>query len=150
MADKDRKTQAEQIALFRYGIIAPILHDSSTGQTRYFKELAQKVFDVPVYGRKQYNWKTFKSWLRSYRTAGFDGLKPKTRADKGNSRSVDDYLAQVIQQKYQQFPALNAALLYRMLRDEGYIHHGTPCEATVRNYIQQHHLKSPLEMYRSI
>jgi transposase InsO family protein len=119
------------------------LHDSSTRQTRYFKELAQKVFDVPVSGRKKYNWKTFKSWLRTYRTAGFDGLKPKTRTDKGNSRSVDAYLAQIIQQKYQQFPALNAALLYRMLVDEGYIHHGAPCEATVRHYIQQHHLKSP-------
>lgn len=147
MADNDRKshhdqaTPAEQIALFRYGIIAPILHDSSNGQTRYFKQMAQKVFDVPSYGRKQYHWKTFKSWLRSYRRAGFDGLKPKTRADKGSSRRVDDGLAQIIQQKYQQFPALNAALLYRMLVEEGYIHHGVPCEATVRNYIQQQQLK---------
>ena len=134
-------TPAEQIALFRYGIIAPILHDSAKSQTRYFKQLAQKVFDVPVYGRKKFNWKTFKSWLRTYRTEGFDGLKPKTRADKGTSRIVDDYLAQVIQQKYEQFPGLNAALLYRMLVDEGYIHQGVPCEATVRNYIQQHQLK---------
>ena len=147
MADNDRKspngnaTPAEQIALFRYGIIAPILHDSTNGQTRYFKQMAQKVFDVPIYGRKKYNWKTFKSWLRAYRTAGFDGLKPKTRTDKGSSRMVDDYLAQVIQQKYQQFPSLNAALHYRMLVDEGYIHQGAPCEATVRKYIQQHQLK---------
>jgi len=148
MADNERKsyadgqtTPAEQIALFRYGIIAPILHDSANGQTRYFKQMAQKVFDVPVYGRKKYNWKTFKSWLRAYRTAGFDGLKPKTRADKGISRRVDDGLAQIIQQKYQQFPVLNAALLYRMLVDEGYIYHGVPCEATVRKYIQQHQLK---------
>lgn len=141
MADNDRKTQEEQIALFRYGIIAPILHDSAKSQTRYFKEMAQKVFDVPLYGRKKFNWKTFKSWLRTYRTEGFDGLKPKTRADKGTSRIVDDYLAQVIQQKYQQFPSLNVALLYRMLVDEGYIQHGVPCEATVRKYIQQHQLK---------
>lgn len=145
MTDKDRQSPAEQIALFRYGIIAPILHDSGQRQTQYFKELAQKLFDVPGYGRKKYNWKTFKSWLRTYRTAGFDGLKPKTRADKGASRRVDDYLAQVIQQKYQQFPALNVALLYRMLVDEGYIQHGIPCEATLRNYIQQHQLKPQAE-----
>jgi hypothetical protein len=55
---------------------------------------------------------------------------------------VDDYLAQIIQQKYQQFPSLNVALLYLMLVDEGYNHHGIPCEATRRNYIQQHQLKS--------
>ena len=151
MADNDRKshpdkaTAAEQMALFRYGIIAPILHDSSNGQTRYFKQMAQKVFEVPGYGRKKYHWKTFKSWLRTYRRAGFDGLKPKTRTDKGNSRRVDDGLAQVIQQKYQQFPVVNAALLYRMLVDEGYIHHGVPCEATVRKYIRDHQLKPPAD-----
>ena len=125
MADNDRKspsdgqtTQAEKIALFRYGIIAPILHDSTKSQTRYFKQMAQKVFDVPLYGRKKYNWKTFKSWLRTYRTAGFDGLKPKTRADKGTSRIVDEYLEQIIKQKFDKFPALKVSLLYRMMVDE--------------------------------
>ena len=83
-------TQTEKIALFRFSIIAPVLHDSSMGQTRYFKEMAQKLFDVPVYGRKKFNWKTFKSWLRKYRIEGFDGLKPKIRADKGDSRIVDN------------------------------------------------------------
>ncbi len=148
MADNDRKspsdgqtTQAEKIALFRYGIIAPILHDSAKSQTRYFKEMAQKVFDVPVYGRKKYNWKTFKSWLRTYRTAGFDGLKPKTRADKGTSRIVDEYLEQIIKQKFEKFPALKVSLLYRMLLDEGHIQHGSPCEATVRKHIDDNNLR---------
>ena len=96
----DEKNQNEKIALFRYGIIAPVIHDTAKRQAKYFKEMAQKIFDVPGAGRKTYQWRTFKSWLRTYRTEGFDGLKPKTRADKGSSRIVDDCLAQVIQQKY--------------------------------------------------
>jgi hypothetical protein len=104
--------------------------------------LALKVFDIPGCGRKKFSWKTFKSWLRTYLTEGFDNLNPKTRADKGNSRMVADYLAKVIQQKYQQFPFLNVASLYRMLVDEGYIQNGIPCEAMLRDYIQQHQLKS--------
>jgi len=130
-----------QIAVFRYGIIAPVLHDSANGQTRYFKDMAQKIFDVPVYGRKQYNWKTFKSWLRSYRLAGFDGLKPKTRTDKGASRIVDEQLAQIITHKFDEFPYLNVAGLYRMLVDEGCIVNGIPCENTVRTFVRCHHLK---------
>ncbi len=125
------KDQTEKNALFRYGIIAPVLHDSTNGQTRYFKEMAQKVFDVPVLGRKTYSWKTFKSWLRDYRLAGFDGLKPKTRSDKGQSRIIDDHLKSIICQKFEQFPSLNLASLYRMLIDEGSIQAGSPCENAV-------------------
>lgn len=64
MVTKDPKSQDEQIALFRYGIIAPVLHQTASNQTRYFKDMAKTVFDVPSYGRKRYSWKTFKHWLR--------------------------------------------------------------------------------------
>jgi putative transposase len=138
-------TQAEKIALFRFGIIAPVLHDSGVKQTRYFKNMAQQVFDVPLYGRKKFNWKTFKSWLRTYRTHGFDGLKPKTRNDKGESRIIDDYLDNIIRQKFDEFPRLNISTLYRMLSDQGLIQHGSPCEATLRKYIDDQHLKPEAE-----
>lgn len=138
-------TQAEKIALFRYGIIAPVMHDSGRGQTRYFKKMAQKVFDVPVYGRKKFNWKTFKSWLRTYRREGFDGLKPKTRADKGESRSIDDYLDNIIRQKFDEFPSLTISGLYRMLSDQGLVQDGSPCEATLRKYIDDQDLKPQAE-----
>lgn len=141
----DTVTETDKIALFRFGIIAPVLHDSSMGQTRYFKAMAQKVFDVPRYGRKKFNWKTFKSWLRKYRRQGFDGLKPKTRADKGESRIVDEYLAQVIRHKFDEFPRLPVSGLYRMLIDEGLIQAGSPCEATLRKYIDDQHLKPKVE-----
>jgi len=141
-------TPTDKIALFRYGIIAPVLHDSSMGQTRYFKEMAQKVFDVPVYGRKKFSWKTFKSWLRKYRLEGFDGLKPKIRADKGDSRIVDQYLDQIIRQKFDEFPSLRVSGLYRMLIEEGLIQAGSPCEATLRKYIENQNLKPKIELLK--
>jgi len=49
--DKKSKTKsvktAEKVAIFRYGIIAPVLNDPKFKQTRYFKEMAQKFHDVP-------------------------------------------------------------------------------------------------------
>lgn len=141
----NQQHQVEKIALFRYGIIAPVLHDSTNGQTKYFKQMAQKIFDVPEYGRKKYNWKTFKSWLRSYRISGFDGLKPKTRHDKGRSRIIDQQLENIIRQKFDQIPSLKTSTLYGMLIDEGVILSGSPCENTVRKFIRENNLRPPAD-----
>jgi putative transposase len=135
------KDHADKIVLFRYGIIAPVLHDSTHNQSRYFKEMAHKVYDVPDHGRKTYNWKTFKSWLRDYRIAGYDGLKPKTRSDKGQPRIIDDQLKSAICQKFDQFPSLKISALYRMLIDEGSIQSGSPCENAIRKFIIDNDLK---------
>ena len=43
MSDK----KSEDIALFKYGIIAPILNDTGKRQATYFKQMAKKVHEVP-------------------------------------------------------------------------------------------------------
>jgi transposase InsO family protein len=135
---------AEQIALFRFGIIAPVLHNSGIKQTRYFKQMAQNVHDVPGYGRRKYSWKTFKEWLRLYRQRGFEALKPRTRIDKGTSRSVDDYLATLIRQKLVEFPDIKVAALYRILAEQGLLQAGSPSEAAVRKFILNNDLSPKL------
>jgi transposase InsO family protein len=142
MAQKD---QNEKIALFKYGIIAPVIHDTAKRQTDYFKDIAQKIFDVPDIGRRTYCWRTFKTWLRDYRLHGFDGLKPKGRTDKGASRKMDTALALVIKEKFETFPQINISVLYRMLAAEGYINGGSPCQETVRRFIRNHDLKPKTE-----
>ena len=134
---------AEKIALFKFGIIAPILNNPEFEQARYFKNLAQQIHNVPGYGRKKYQWKTFKSWLRTYRLKGFDGLKPKTRTDKGQSRIIDNCLHQAILEKLTQFPGIKTPMLHQMLIEDGLIIAGSPCENTLRNYLNIHHLNKP-------
>lgn len=136
-----QKDQNEQIALFRYGIIAPVIHDTAKKQAAYFRDMAHKVFDVPGLGRRKYRWRTFKAWLRNYRIGGFDGLKPKSRTDKGSSRCVDSGLEQVIREKFEAFPRINVSLLYRMLVEEGFIVGCSPCEETVRKFVKNKNLK---------
>lgn len=137
------QSPADELALFRYGIIAPVLYETRGKQTRYFKEMAQKVFDVPGLGRRRFSWKTFKGWLRLYRKQGYDGLKPQTRTDKGTSRSVDAFLASTIKQIFDEHPGIKIAPLYRMLVDDGLIINGAPGEASVRRFIRQNNLKTP-------
>lgn len=84
MQEKDR----EKVALFRYGLIAPILNGQVANQKEYLAEVAGKVHQVPYYGPKEFTPKTLAGWLLAYRRAGFEGLKPKQRSDRGQSRKL--------------------------------------------------------------
>lgn len=88
MTEKDR----DNIALFRYGLISPILNDQVTSQKNYLEEASSKVYQVPYYGPKEYTPKTIEGWLRTYRREGFDGLKPKRRSDRGKARRITSQL----------------------------------------------------------
>lgn len=136
---EDKKQQ--DIALFRYGIIAPVLHEDSMSKREYFNRITKKEFDVPHTGKKKYTTEALKSWLRNYRNGGFEGLKPKVRADKGRSRKIDESLGQVIKDKVEINSLLSAAGIYRLLISEGDIRPDWVTEATVRKYINDNNMK---------
>jgi transposase InsO family protein len=136
--DEDRR---KQIALFKYGLIAPVLSGNINLKMQYFREAAKKEYDVPYIGKRKYKARTFKSWLRRYRIGGFDALMPKKRGDKGQSRKIDDDLAACIKEAVLKFPVVSCAAIYRMMVAEGKIRPDGVTEATVRNYINDNQLK---------
>lgn len=136
----DKKQQA--IALFRYGIIAPVLYEDRRSKIAYFNRITEKEFDVPYLGKKRYTTAALKSWLRNYRSGGFDALKPKERADKGSSRKIDETLAQMIKERIGTNPFLSPAGIYRLLISEGDIKPDWVTEATVRKYINDNNLRT--------
>jgi hypothetical protein len=136
---EDNKQQ--DIALFRYGIIAPVLNENRMSKRAYFKRITKKEFDVPHLGKKRYKTGALKSWLRDYRNGGFEALKPKVRSDKGSSRKIDECLAQIIKNRVEINPFLSPAGIYRLLISEGDIRPDWVGEATVRKYIKDNNLK---------
>lgn len=84
MQEKDR----ENIALFRFGLISPILNGQANRQKDYLAKICSQVHQVPYWGPKEYCPKTVEEWIRLYKREGFDGLKPKKRSDKGTSRII--------------------------------------------------------------
>lgn len=79
----------ERIALFRYALIAPLLHDQVERLT-YVAQVSAKQHDVPHYGVKLYSPKTILEWLLRYRRHGFDALKPSRRSDRDQSRTLSN------------------------------------------------------------
>lgn len=109
-----------EIALFRYRIIAPVLNETGMCQMKYFRQMCERALDVPLLGRKRFKPATFKGWLRDYRNGGFDALKPKLRIDKGRSRKIDDHFGNIIKEKTHRFSSLSCAGIYGILIEEGF------------------------------
>ncbi|MCK8824812.1 helix-turn-helix domain-containing protein [Fuchsiella alkaliacetigena] len=111
MTDNDR----EQIALFRFRLISPILNGQVENQSEYLATVSAKKYDVPYYGLKEYAPKTVYTWLRNYRRNGFDALKPKKRSDRGASRKITPELEEMLLSEREKFPQLSVSLFYDQL-----------------------------------
>jgi transposase InsO family protein len=79
--------EREAVALFRYGLIAPILN-KHCDRKEYLQEVCAQKYTVPYYGLKEFSMSTVERWLSEYRRYGFDELKPKARKDKGHTRAL--------------------------------------------------------------
>jgi len=131
----------EAIALFKYGIIAPVINGNTDVQMEYFREIAKKEYEVPHQGGKKFKAQTFKSWLKKYRKNGIEALKPKIRNDKGKSRKIDDQLVNDIKNVLSSYSNISTSAVYRLLISEGKIKPGNLKEQTLRKYIKDNQLK---------
>ena len=126
----------EAVALFRYGVIAPVLHAAAGTQSEYFRQMAQKELEVPGVGRRRYSVSAFKSWLRSYRRQGLDGLLPKVRSDAGRSRVISPELSAHIGELLARYPRMPVNHLRERLVGSGHITSRRISEATLRRHIR--------------
>jgi transposase InsO family protein len=80
----------QEIALFRYGLIADLLHlEPGTGQIQErLLEKAARKYEIPGSSRTRVAVGTMRDWLHHYRVDGFDGLKPRPRGDIGSARTL--------------------------------------------------------------
>jgi len=109
----------EQIALFRYKLISPILAESTRQQNEYFRQQAEREHNVPHGGRRTIAVSTSKGWLRTYRKHGFEGLRPKPRADRGRPRRLNDEQLHAIRARCKAYPRFTIKMLYQSLHDDG-------------------------------
>lgn len=132
--------EKEQVALFRYGIIAPIVNGQVQNASRYFLEQAQRSHDVPYLGRKNYTHKTFACWLADYRKHGFDGLKPGTRKDQGVSRKLSFEVEQHLVNIRLLQPDIPFTVFFDQLLKNGELEPGEASFATVYRIMKRHGL----------
>jgi putative transposase len=133
--------KSEKIALFRYGLIAPlVLETLPRGElTRRAEEIAARKYDIPHSNRRAVSVDTLMDWALRYRRDGLEALAPKARQDRGLARVIDPQTAALIERLKRENPhrtgtallrqlasssgqdqaALSASTLYRFLRQRG-------------------------------
>lgn len=136
--------QKMEVALFRFGLIAPLLNNQVDDSKAYLEKISSQVHDVPYYGRREYSERTIRRWLWDYRRDNLDGLKPKSRKDKGCSRVISEELGKKIIEFRQENPAFSVMLLYEKMVKEGLILRFEVSYYSVYRYLKQRNLARPL------
>jgi putative transposase len=109
--------KAEKLALFRYGVIAPLVLEAlPRGElTRRAQEIAARHYNIPDSKRISVSVDTLLDWALRYRTNGFEALAPKPRQDRGQSRAITPQLAGLIERLKRENPHRTGATLLREL-----------------------------------
>lgn len=128
----------EKVALFRYGLIAPILNGQVSNRKEYLAEIAGKVHEVPHYGPREFTPKTLAGWLLAYRRAGFAGLKPKPRSDKGQPRKLTHEQEEHLLALRKEQRDLPVSVFYDRMVDKGEIIPGDVSYATIYRLLKKH------------
>ena len=78
------------VALFRYGLIADLIHlpRGAPGVGERLREKAGRDHDIPGTCRTRVAAETIRHWLQLYRRGGFDALVPRPRTDRGRPRRL--------------------------------------------------------------
>lgn len=77
-----------EIALFRYGLVAPVIHNPPPkGQLEQaLRDLAAQCYQSPTSTCTRVSVTTLRRYLKAYQTGGFDALRPAPRDDIGSPR----------------------------------------------------------------
>ena len=130
----------QEIALMRYGAIAPLiagLDENYPSKTAFYTEISNKGLVGPDGRVHHYAPATIEKWYLDYQNHGFDALVPKSRADAGMSRKLDDDLQERIRYFKMNYPRMSAAAIYRQLKTDGSIINGQVSESTVCRFVNQ-------------
>jgi len=132
--EKERK---QEIALFRYMIIAPILEPGleRAELTRRRKEILAKEYQKPNGKVQRYDERTIRLLVEKYREGGFEGLYPKSRSDQGTTRVLSSEILTRACQLKTELPERSVRQILDILKDEQT--NGVKPSTLARHFTQQ-------------
>ncbi len=127
-----------EIALFRFSLIAPILNNTYPNKTvkEYLQEICAKQYASPLGLKKDYAPATVKEWLRLYKIKGIDGLYPRNRTDKGQSRIIKNRIKDIIVDLKMKNPVRSAKSIYQEIVVKNIVKPSEVSLSTVQRYIK--------------
>lgn len=145
MKDEEKK-RIEDIALFRFGVLGDLVHltPGEKAIAEQLKEKAEREYVIPCSQRTHVAAETIRDWLKAYRKGGFDGLKPKPRADIGVSRAIPQEVADLLLSLKEENPLFSVRLLVGLATASGKLPPGVKLRpTTVHRLLSSHGLMDP-------
>jgi len=138
--DTDRR---QAVALFRYGVIAELLHlpVGGKGLYKHLAERAARDYTIPGSTRTRVAAETIRDWLQAYRRGGFEALLPKPRADRGQARALPAAVVEALLSAKEANPKLSVQLVIRTARQSPEVPADLPLPpSTVHRLLARHGL----------
>lgn len=132
-------SKQDAVAFFRFQIISEMLDAPKGYIEATAKNLASRQFNDVVNKRMvKFSERTIFTYYSNYKKYGFDGLKPKTRCDKGTHPGIDPEIITRILELKKELPARSAAKILTMLIIAGKIDEGILHLRTVNRILNQY------------
>jgi putative transposase len=110
------------VALFRYGVLGPLLERDDLGAgevTALVAAAAGATHYLPGRGLVRVSQRTVYAWFKAYREGGIEALRPRQRKDRGTLRACDPRLLDRAVALRQESPQRHTTTLLDILRLEG-------------------------------
>lgn len=129
-----------EIALFRYGLIAPVIHNPPPKGSleRALRDLAAQCYHSPTSACTRVSVTTLRRYLKAYRSGGFDALRPVPRDDLGSPRAFSPQLLERAIALREEQPARTTRTLVDILaRDPSLVDEPLPNAHTLATHLRQ-------------
>lgn len=138
-----------EIALFRYGLIAPLVTGAIThiSKAKFFLECSQKKY-ILLGESVSLSARTIEQYYYDYMNLGYESLKPKTRSDKFITRKIDDEIKSVINHYIDKYPRLPATAIHEVLINNNYICKTDVSLSTISRYISKYKKDNKIILHR--
>ncbi|HCU91961.1 MAG TPA: transposase [Actinobacteria bacterium] len=133
------RARAQDVALFRYRLIAPAIEPGLTGRQRgaLVRQIAVTVHAGPAGRPVQVSRKSLDRWIRAYRAGGFEALCPSPRHVTPRTEAAVLELAAALKKEN---PARTAAQVARIIAAHG---GWSPSERTLQRHFARQEIATP-------
>jgi transposase InsO family protein len=130
----------EQLAAFRYSLIAPIVSRQTPmlpGElTRQLQEIASRSYTIPGSHRTVVSVRSLERYIAGYRKNGWEGLKPRPRSKTNNRGVAPEVLQQAIDLRKER-PERSVEQLIYLLERSGIAKPGEIAASTLSRNLRQ-------------
>jgi transposase InsO family protein len=129
----------EQIAYFRYAVIAPLLaEEPGVTLAERIRRQADRQWAYPSGRVRTIAFATIEKWLYAYREGGIEALQVRRRRDAGTFRGIDEDLSARIDTILADHPTLRTHAIIDHLASQDQLGDPPPSHSTLYRYIKAH------------